>query len=136
LGDSLIELNSRGVFSLAEANSRIRIIHKFTRDVAKTVDQILAKLEALGPNQPEVTRQLEMQVEQWIESWNAKVRKLGGLPKGLWLVDFDAGDGFFCWKFPEGEIKFWHDRSSGFTGRIPLPPSLSPHSTAEFDSQI
>ena len=61
-----------------------------------------------------------MQVTKEIEEWNAKVRKLGTVPKGLWCVDLDSGDGYFCWKFPENEINYWHDYYSGFASRISL----------------
>ena len=43
---------------------------------------------------------------------------LGGQPKGLWLVDFDSGDGFsFCWKYGEEEIAHVHAYDAGFAGR-------------------
>jgi hypothetical protein len=35
-------------------------------------------------------------------------------------VDFDAGDGYFCWKYPEAEALHWHEYKSGFPGRISL----------------
>ncbi len=40
------------------------------------------------------------------------------------LLDFPAlVEGrivFLCWMHGEGEIGFWHERDSGFTGRLPL----------------
>ena len=40
------------------------------------------------------------------------------------LLDFPAlVDGrivFLCWMHGEGEIGFWHERDSGFAGRLPL----------------
>jgi hypothetical protein len=36
----------------------------------------------------------------------------------LWIEDFDAGDGYFCWKFPERQIEFWHHYNDGFSKRI------------------
>lgn len=116
----VIELGSPSVFSIEDANSRVRVINHFTKEVARNVDQLLARLESAGPTDASKTRLTEIEVEKIIESWNSKVKKLGGVPKGLWLVDFDAGDGYYCWKYPEIEVKFWHDRNSGFTGRIPL----------------
>jgi hypothetical protein len=116
----LIEIGSTGLFDLDSANSRVRVIFHFTRDISRTVDQLMARLEALDPADTAASRKLEAEVERLIEGWNSKVRKLGGKPKGLWLVDFDCGDGYFCWKFPEKEIQYWHDRQSGFPGRITL----------------
>ena len=40
--------------------------------------------------------------------------------KGMWLADFDAGNGYYCWKFPENEIRFWHGYKDGFSGRVEI----------------
>gem|GEM_PF-5934521 len=55
-----------------------------------------------------------------IEKWQKKVERLGGEPQGLWIVDFDNGQGYFCWKFPEAKIGFWHGYEDGFSKRIAL----------------
>ena len=36
-----------------------------------------------------------------VEAWAEAVRALGLEVKGLWLVDFDNGEGYYCWKYPE-----------------------------------
>jgi len=35
-------------------------------------------------------------------------------------VDFDTGDGFICWKYPELRLGYYHDYTSGFAARRPL----------------
>jgi hypothetical protein len=52
-----------------------------------------------------------------VEKWNNKMIRLGGRPKGVWLADFDNGQGYFCWKFPETDILHTHGYNEGFTGR-------------------
>jgi hypothetical protein len=42
---------------------------------------------------------------------------LGLEVKGLWLVDFDNGSGYFCWKWPEEKLEFFHGYDEGFQGR-------------------
>ena len=116
----VFELGATRLMSLEQANDMVRIVSHFTKQMAAEVDRIIHNLEALNPDNVERARELEAQVESIIESWNQKVRKLGGQPKGLWMADFDAGDGFFCWKYPESEINYWHDYKSGFPGRITL----------------
>jgi hypothetical protein len=38
----------------------------------------------------------------------------------LWLVDWDSGDGYYCWRFPEQAIGFFHTYEEGFGGRLPI----------------
>ena len=52
--------------------------------------------------------------------WVAKMERLGLVIKGLWLVDFDTGDGYLCWKFPELKLGHYHTYQEGFSGRRPL----------------
>ena len=28
--------------------------------------------------------------------------------KGLWLIDFDNGSGYYCWHYPEEGLQFFH----------------------------
>jgi len=43
------------------------------------------------------------------------------------LLDFPSKhfdeEVWLCWKFGETEIKFWHEKDSGFTGRKPISVS-------------
>jgi regulator of sirC expression with transglutaminase-like and TPR domain len=55
-------------------------------------------------------------VRDWIERLSA----LGVEVKGLWLVDFDSGAGYYCWKYPEQSLDFFHGYEEGFAGRLPL----------------
>ena len=40
--------------------------------------------------------------------------------KGLWLVDWDCGDGYYCWRYPEASIAHFHGYDDGFNGRMPI----------------
>jgi hypothetical protein len=116
----VVELNATGVLSLVQANERVQIIIHFTKPIAQKVESLINQLQAYGAHQPDKTSHLEHEIELQIEAWNNKIRKLGGHPKGMWLVDFDCGDGYLCWKYPEPEVLYWHDYKSGFPGRVLL----------------
>ena len=45
---------------------------------------------------------------------------LGIVVKGLWLVDFDNGEGYYCWKYPEPAIRHYHGYDEGFAGRMKI----------------
>lgn len=59
----------------------------------------------------------EAAVEQVIARWAREMEALGLEVKGLWLVDFDSGSGFFCWRWPEPELAYFHGYDEGFAGR-------------------
>ncbi|MCB0356948.1 MAG: DUF2203 family protein, partial [Bdellovibrionales bacterium] len=77
----------------------------------------MIQLESLSPNQLDLIHQIESEINELIHEWHGKVRRLAGTPKGLWLVDFDAGFGYYCWKFPEAELSYWHNYNEGFDKR-------------------
>jgi hypothetical protein len=62
----------------------------------------------------------ESEVSLIVEQWQSKIQKLGGDPKGLWLVDFDCGVGYFCWKFPEASLTYFHGYTEGFKSRVKI----------------
>jgi hypothetical protein len=114
----VIEINRRHVFSLDEAKEVLPIIFRITKASSQKVDVLIERLESLGGSNEDLTNAIESQVNTLIQDWQNKIQKLGALPKGLWIADFDAGDGYFCWKYPERSIEFWHRYSDGFSKRM------------------
>lgn len=57
------------------------------------------------------------------------VERMGVAIKGLdeGLIDFPSrrfdDDVWLCWKYGEGEIRFWHEKDSGFGRRKPIAVS-------------
>jgi len=54
------------------------------------------------------------------EAWVQELVGMGLEIKGLWLVDFDSGAGYYCWKYPEKDLGHFHSYEEGFAGRLPL----------------
>lgn len=116
----MITINRRGVFSLEEAHQILPVVRRITQEFSAKVELLIARLESLQLNQTETICSLEKQVNELIQVWNDKIRKLGAEPRGLWVVDFNSGDGYYCWKHPEADIQFWHSYEDGYSGRKPL----------------
>jgi regulator of sirC expression with transglutaminase-like and TPR domain len=55
-----------------------------------------------------------------VGEWAREILSLGAEIKGLWLVDFDSGAGYYCWKYPEVALEYFHGYEEGFAGRLPL----------------
>jgi hypothetical protein len=58
------------------------------------------------------------QAQSVVNAWASEMSALGLVVKGLWLVDFDTGSGYYCWKHPETSIEYYHAHDEGFAGRV------------------
>lgn len=122
---TIFELNRRGTFNIDSARQLLPLVYKITSEIDSEF-QILMEQITVARNQSNVERtgELEAEVQSLIGRWEGKIMKLGLEPKGIWLVDFDTGNGFYCWKYPEMDIKFWHGYDDGFSGRKPIESAV------------
>ncbi|MEO6259396.1 MAG: DUF2203 family protein [Thermoanaerobaculia bacterium] len=58
--------------------------------------------------------------ERLVTRWAETVIAMGIEVKGLWLIDFDNGSGYYCWHYPEESLQYFHGYDEGFGGRVPL----------------
>ena len=85
-----------------------------TERAAGRVDELLAgRPESALEEDSELRSQVEDVISQWVRAMEA----LGAEVKGLWLVDFDTGSGYLCWKWPEPALEHFHTYEEGFAGR-------------------
>lgn len=111
------------VFTLAEAQSLLPLIRTITDQSAEELAPIKERLNnmlATDPRTPAVQREYEEVIKRWV----SKLERLGVVVKGLWLVDFDTGDGYLCWKYPELSIAHYHGYNEGYAGRRPLSEAI------------
>lgn len=118
--ENLITINSKKVFTVGEARKLLPLIYRITECSQTEVKKMVNKLEAIKETSTTQGEKIEKEINEEINRWQEKVQKLGAVAKGLWLVDFDNGQGFFCWKFPENDIRYWHGYQDGFSGRIEI----------------
>ncbi len=110
---------SKRIFSYDEALSTFPLVRDLT---AAAVRQIEALTTSVGSREELDDRrdELEDARERIVGIWAQEVISLGCEVKGLWLVDWDSGDGYYCWRFPEQAIAFFHTYDEGFSGRLPI----------------
>ena len=71
----------------------------------------MERLAASGPA-------AQVEADAVVQSWAQDLIARGLEIKGLWLVDFDNGSGYYCWRFPEERLEFYHSYEDGFGGRM------------------
>jgi len=115
----IVSRDDTRVFTLAEAEQLFPLVRSITEEAWRELEPVRTRLESMVPSNPRA-RDVEREYEAIVKRWMAKMARLGLVVKGLWLVDFDTGDGYLCWKFPELRIGYFHGYQEGFSGRRPL----------------
>jgi hypothetical protein len=113
------EESTSRIFTFEEAVELFPQIQGLTERAVMDTAIVEAQVLALTP---ESRRRQEFEAEyaRIVRDWAGKIMALGCEVKGLWLVDFDNGEGYYCWKYPEPEIAHFHDYMSGFSGRTKI----------------
>jgi hypothetical protein len=107
------------VFTLEDARAALPQIQELTATAASELDPLMRQLDRLDEHAPEHSR-LHDSVTRIVSAWAEAVQELGAEAKGLWLVDFDAGNGYYCWKHPEPTVSHYHGYDDGFAGRMTI----------------
>lgn len=110
--------SSKRIFSYDEALSTFPLVRDLTTAAVRQVESLL---HGLGSgDEVEAREDIEEARERIVRAWAREVTNLGCEVKGVWLVDWDSGDGYYCWRFPEQSIGYFHTYDEGFTGRLPI----------------
>jgi hypothetical protein len=94
------------IFSYEQATALMPEVERITTEAVERVEQSLSDEPAA----------YERIVTEWAES----IISMGVEVKGLWLIDFDSGGGYYCWKYPEPALEYFHGYEEGFGGRVKL----------------
>lgn len=95
------------IFTLAQAREALPLVRSLTEEARRKLSELTSP-----PNETAAAR--------IIAEWASCIEEAGATVKGPWLVDFDSGAGFYCWKWPEETLDFFHGYEEGFGGRLPL----------------
>ena len=119
------------IFSYEDAQALIPAVREKTIAADERLQTLRLQMNEAAPQSPRA-RKLSEWINTVINQWAEDIMALGALPKGLWTVDFDSGEGFyFCWTLDEPDLTHFHPYEEGFAGRKPLsqkeghaPPAL------------
>ena len=118
-------------YDIDEANARIPVM----RDVLTLLRDQLAELgrlrdESLSPDLDDAeARRIELRISGIVDQMHASVARIDAWSITLrdistGLIDFPAlvngRQVCLCWRLGEDEVRWWHELSAGFSGRLPL----------------
>jgi hypothetical protein len=104
-------------WSLAAAREIAVEVRRITAGAVAAVEALEAQREQVAAD-PARRVALEQELARAVGSWVRAMEALGVEVKGRWLVDFDNGTGYYCWRWPETELGFFHGYEDGFAGRV------------------
>ena len=107
------------IFSLVQASELLPQVKHLTADAVRRAEALAEQLRGLAEDNPEHSL-LSEALRDVVAGWAEELRTLGLEAKGLWLVDFDNGEGYYCWSYPEPSITHYHGYDDGFAGRISI----------------
>jgi hypothetical protein len=105
------------LFTLEEARELLPTIKRLTAEAVRDTEA-LAELMRDVPDDDPRHAELTMRFERIVGAWAEKLQSLDVQAKGLWLVDFDTGNGYYCWCYPEETLDHYHAYEGGFSERM------------------
>ena len=104
------------IFSLDQACQLLPQVKHVTADAVRQAESLAAQLRGLAEDDPDFGP-LSAAMREVVDRWADAVQSLGLEAKGPWLVDFDNGEGYYCWCYPEPTVAHYHGYDEGFSGR-------------------
>ncbi len=107
------------MFTLEEARALLPQVQEVTQHYYDMVEEWRYSID--NPDDVAEVRGVEQRMQTAMQQWAEALQDLGVEVKGLWLADFDSGDGYYyCWKLGEDDIEHFHRYETGFAGRRPI----------------
>jgi len=101
------------IFSYDEAAALLPEVRRLTEAAYRRVADI-----GVGTSDGVATEEVQGRIEGIVGGWAQALMEMGLEVKGLWLVDFDNGSGYYCWRYPEDGLQYYHSYEEGFSGRM------------------
>jgi len=112
-------MDGNRIFSYDEALGLFPLVRDLTDSAVRQIEALLNPIQSR--DEMEARREeIEATYRRIVDALSEELQSLGCVVKGPWLVDFDNGDGFYCWKYPEQALGYFHTYEDGFAGRLPV----------------
>lgn len=100
----IFPLNANRVFSEDEAWELVNSLHIVTQKAKNKINALSGQVE-YNKRQPKQAEFFQTKLNEEIQKWSEKVRRLGAVPLSLYKVKINAQDeGFYTWEFPSVEL--------------------------------
>ncbi len=108
---------AKNCWALDAARQVLSDVYTRTERAVRESDRLVAERDAAPVGAPQ-REALDERIQAVVHRWAREMEALGLEVKGLWLVDFDNGSGYYCWRWPERALEHYHGYDEGFDRRI------------------
>ena len=95
------------IFTYEQALALLPEVQRLTEAAVNKVDEVSADAPP-------------SEYQSIVMEWAEAIKEMGIEVKGVWLIDFDSGSGYYCWQYPEPSLQYFHGYDEGFKGRVKL----------------
>ena len=96
------------LFRYDEVRALLPHLRRVTDDASRDVEALMDEPGRFDPHRAEIV----------VHAWVDFIHALGARVNGLWLVDFDTGSGFYCWKHLEPDVLSYRSYEEGYSERV------------------
>lgn len=112
----IIPQGQRRIFNLEQASDLLPVFQRVTEQAEGELRGIVSFLKH-GNLPLSRKKELQAKADKIVDRWSAKITRMGAIVKGLWMVDFDMGSGYYSWQLGEEEILFYRNYQQNFSQR-------------------
>src|SRR6185295_13807871 len=91
------------IFSYAEALALMPEVQRLTEAAYRRIEALQT-----GTVEKASSPAAQEEMDRVVRDWAHAIMEHGIDVKGLWLIDFDNGSGYYCWRYPEAGLRFFH----------------------------
>jgi len=107
------------LFNLKEAQELLELVQTVTEIQHGQLAPVQDRLNKMLANDPR-RKVYESEYERIVDQWRTKIQLLGAHVSGLWMVEFDVGEGCLAWRYPELSLNYFQARGASFSERVKL----------------
>lgn len=110
----IIPILSERKFTEEEAENLLPTVKRMTIQAAAEASRLEEEMRFIPREEP-IFNRLAGELDLVVRRWAIKVKKLGLRPTGLWIVDFDAPEGWFTWRLGDEHVSHFSAPSGELT---------------------
>lgn len=114
------------LFDLHEAKGLVTLVRSITQKHHAELAPVQHRLNMMLANDPR-RKALELEYQEVVSRWRHKITQLGAKVEGLWVVEFDVGEGALCWRYPELSLAYFREREQAVSERVKLTQYIEEH---------